>query len=283
MELICKQVPEFARHPVVGHEQPVVVAQADEVPIEQPMASGGECDAVPHDVRAPVVHRPDVRRLNLRLPPPPPLMIRSPVTAHVSSYASTYSHDAVRVGDGAGGGLAELEVIPAVSPLIVPSKQALPHVAAILVVDPNVMALPIFIGVVPCFAWLGTQCFHASVSRNVGGHMPRVVPDAVQQAGLAFHHPVKAHEVQTGYPQHPPLPRLAGASARSGSTGHRSATRSPQGGDDRALSASRARFGARRVHAAYITGSLRRFRSAQVNEADPDGQTDIRVFDTGGV
>ena len=30
--------------------------------------------------------------------------------------------------------------------------------------------------------------------------MPRVVPDAVQQTGLAFHHPVEAHEVQTGYP-----------------------------------------------------------------------------------
>ena len=33
-----------------------------------------------------------------------------------------WSHDAARVGDGAFGGLAELEVIPAVPPLIVPSK-----------------------------------------------------------------------------------------------------------------------------------------------------------------
>ena len=102
------------------------------------------------------------------------------------------------------------------------------------------------------------------------------------QRGVA-EHPRAGQTPRRAYPQHPPLLRFAGASARPGSTDHGSAARSPQGGDDRALSASRARFGARRVHAAYITGSLRRFRSAQVNEADPDGQTDIRVFDTGGV
>ena len=33
-----------------------------------------------------------------------------------------WSHDAARVGDGAFGGLAEVEVMPAVSPLIVPSR-----------------------------------------------------------------------------------------------------------------------------------------------------------------
>ena len=92
-----------------------------------------------------------------------------------------WSHDAVRVGDGAFGGLAELEVIPAVSPLIVPSRQALPHAVAILVVDQNVMALPIFIGVASCLACLGTVCFHASAC--AGGRRNGAPDDAPAAPG----------------------------------------------------------------------------------------------------
>ena len=63
VHLLLEEVPQVARHPVVRHEQSVVVGQADEVAVEQPVAVGGQCDAVLHDVRPSVGHRPDMRGL----------------------------------------------------------------------------------------------------------------------------------------------------------------------------------------------------------------------------
>ena len=63
VDLLLEEVPEFARYPVVRHEQSVVVPQADEVAVEEPMAGRGEDDAVLDDVRASVRDRPDVRCL----------------------------------------------------------------------------------------------------------------------------------------------------------------------------------------------------------------------------
>ena len=65
VELLCEQTPELPRHPVVRDKQAVVVRKTDEVPIKEPVAGRGEGETILDDVRAAVLDRPDMRRLNL--------------------------------------------------------------------------------------------------------------------------------------------------------------------------------------------------------------------------
>ena len=64
LELVGKQVLVVIRYPVVRHEKTVIVRQADEVAIEEPVARGGERQAILNDVGAAMLDGAYVRSLN---------------------------------------------------------------------------------------------------------------------------------------------------------------------------------------------------------------------------
>ena len=61
-----EQPSQFGWHPVVRHEQSIIVTQTDQVAVEEPVARGRKRQTVLDDVRTSVGDRPDVRGFHLR-------------------------------------------------------------------------------------------------------------------------------------------------------------------------------------------------------------------------